>query len=149
MALGECDDLAVLTLPVKRAGSYGFGLAHLGPNTRWSNVRCEVVALTTIDRFAATMNLGRLDFIKAEIEGWEMHLVRGGLKTIARSRPVMMLEMTNEALARAGDDLASAYAAIAKLGYRPSKLRRDGRFERVDTPAPGDIWWAPIERDLV
>lgn len=117
MALGERDDIAVLTLPVKRTGSYGFGLAHLGPNTRWSNVRHEVIALTTIDRFADLMNLDRLDFIKADIEGWEMHLVRGGLTSIARFRPVMVLEMTNEALARAGDDLASAYAAIAKLGY--------------------------------
>ena len=78
-----------------------------------------------------------------------MHLVRGGLTSIARFRPVMMLEMTNEALARADDDLSLAYAAIAKLGYRPSKLVRDGRFARIDTPIPGDIWWTPIERELV
>jgi FkbM family methyltransferase len=149
MALGDSDDIAILTLPVKRVGSYGFGLAHLGANTRWSNVRLEVVAQTRIDRFVEVMHLDRLDFIKADIEGWEMHLVRGGLESIARFRPVMMVEMTNEALARGGDDLSSAYSAIEKLGYRPSKLRRDGGFERVENPLPGDIWWAPKERELV
>jgi hypothetical protein len=56
-----------------------------------------------------------------------------------------MMEMT-EALARAGDDLAAAYRALGELGYRPSVLGVDGRFQPVETPTVGDIWWLPQER---
>jgi FkbM family methyltransferase len=146
LALGEREGTAMLTLPVKRRGAYGFGLAHLGRDTRWHDVRREVVALTTIDRFAEMTDLRRLDFIKADIEGWEMHAVRGGLETIRRFRPAIMLEMTGAALARAGDDLAGAFRALEALGYRPALLGADGRFEAVAAPTEGDIWWLPQGR---
>jgi FkbM family methyltransferase len=145
LALGEREGTAMLTLPVKRRGAYGFGLAHLGQDARWREVRRDIVALTTIDRFAQLVELDRLDFIKADIEGWEMHAVRGGLDTIRRFRPVIMLEMT-EALTRAGDDLASAYRTLAELGYRPAMLAADGRLQPVERPCEGDIWWLPEGR---
>ncbi len=147
LALGEREGTAMLTLPVKRRGAYGFGLAHLGHDTRWRDARREIVALTTIDRFTAMTDLARLDFIKADIEGWEMHAVRGGLDTIRRFRPVIMMEMTVEALARAGDDLAAAYRSLAELGYRPAVLGADGRFLPVENPTVGDIWWLPKGRE--
>jgi FkbM family methyltransferase len=146
LALGEREGTAMLTLPVKRRGAYGFGLAHLGPDTRWRDVRREIVALTTIDRFAVLTGLARLDFIKADIEGWEMHLVRGGVETIRRFRPAIMLEMTRDALARAGDDLAAAFATLGELGYRPAMLGAGGGFEPLAAPSEGDIWWLPQER---
>jgi FkbM family methyltransferase len=146
LALGEREGTAMLTLPVKRRGAYGFGLAHLGHDTRWRDVRRDIVALTTIDRFAALTELNRLDFIKADIEGWEMHAVRGGLDTIRRFRPVIMLEMVETALARGGDSLAGAYRTLADLDYRPAMLGADGRLQPVDRPVEGDIWWLPEGR---
>jgi hypothetical protein len=109
-------------------------------------VRHDIVALTTIDRFAALTELNRLDFIKADIEGWEMHAVRGGLDTIRRFRPVIMLEMVETALARGGDSLAGAYRTLADLDYRPAMLGADGRLQPVDRPVEGDIWWLPEGR---
>jgi FkbM family methyltransferase len=146
LALGEREGTAMLTLPVKRRGAYGFGLAHLGHDTRFRDVRREIVALTTIDHFAALTDLRRLDFIKADIEGWEMHAMRGGAATIRRFRPAIMLEMTVEALARAGDDIAAAYRWLGELGYRPYVLGADGGFTAVERPIEGDIWWLPQER---
>jgi FkbM family methyltransferase len=148
LALGEREGTAMLTLPVKRSGAYGFGLAHLGRDTRWRDVRRDIVALTTIDRIAALTELNRLDFIKADVEGWEMHAVRGGLDTIRRFRPVIMLEMTEAALARAGDSLEAAYRALAGLDYRPAMLGADGRLHPVERPVEGDIWWLPPGRGL-
>ena len=79
LALGEREGTAMLTLPVKRRGAYGFGLAHLGHDTRWREVRRDIVALTTIDRFAALTELNRLDFIKADIEKWRKIVRQKGL----------------------------------------------------------------------
>jgi len=78
MALGSGSELGTLTLPVKSRGGLGFGLAHLGtPGNRWDTVAQEIVALTTLDAVVAALRLDRLDFIKADIEGWEVRLLHG------------------------------------------------------------------------
>jgi len=146
--LGAREGTDILTLPVKRPGSYGFGLAHFGPETRFATVEREVVAISTIDRVAELLELPRLDFIKADIEGWELQLVRGGARAIRRFRPVMLVELSAEALARAGDDLASAFAAIAELGYRPAVRNPAGALTPLREPRNGDIWWLPAESPL-
>ena len=146
LALGAREGTEILTLPVKRPGSYGFGLAHFGPETRFATAEREAVAVSTIDRMADLLDLARLDFIKADIEGWELQLVRGGEQTIRRLRPVMLLELNAQALARAGNDLETAFAAISKLGYRPSVIDLTGALTPVTEPRNGDIWWLPAER---
>jgi len=122
LALGEREGTAILTLPVKRRGAYGFGLAHLGGDTRWREVRREVVALTTIDRFAEMMDLHRLDFIKADIEGWELHMLRGARRTLERFKPALQLEISDEFLKRAGDSAAALSSFLLALGYAGSAL---------------------------
>jgi FkbM family methyltransferase len=149
IALGAREGLEILTLPIKRSGSYGFGLAHFGPNTRWKTVEREAVAVGTIDRLAETMELPRLDFIKADIEGWEMQVVRGGWRTIARFRPILLLEMNASALERAGDDLAAAYAAMGELGYVANVFDRAGSLQPAPAPRNGDIWWLPAGSALL
>src|SRR5579872_3478853 len=146
LALGAREGTEILTLPVKRPGSYGFGLAHFGPETRFATVERETVAVSTIDRMTELLGLTRLDFIKADIEGWELQLVRGGEQTIRRFRPAMLLELNAQALARAGDDLETAFAAINGLGYRPSVIDVTGASTPVAAPRTGDIWWLPAER---
>ena len=146
IGLGAREGTEILTLPVKRHGSYGFGLAHFGAETRFQTVEREVVAVTTIDRVVEALGLARLDFIKADIEGWEMQLVRGGVTALRRFRPVMFLELNAQSLARAGDEVAPAFAAIAELGYRPFMLTSTGELTPVTAPRNGDIWWFPDER---
>lgn len=143
MGLGEAPGLATMTLPVKRRGSYGFGLAHLGRHDRPGEVRLEAVALTTIDAVAAEIGLQRLDFIKADIEGWEMHLVRGGRETLRRFRPVLLLEMVESHLARGGDDIAGSWRTLGELGYRAYVLDEAMALRPLAAPAEGDVWWLP------
>src|SRR5262245_16953576 len=110
MALGAASGLTTLTMPVKGSGSLGFGLAHLGaPEDRWQAAARELVALTTLDAIVAALELDRIDFIKADIEGWELRLLSGGAATLRRFRPCLMLELAEEHLARAGDRLEDAF----------------------------------------
>jgi FkbM family methyltransferase len=149
LGLGAREGTEILTVPIKRPGSYGFGLSHFGPKTRWANVKREVVATTTIDRVVELLALPRLDFIKADVEGWELQLVRGGLHAIRRFRPVMLLELSAQQLERAGDDLATAFAVIAELGYHPAIRDPAGTLTAVTEPRTGDIWWLPAENALL
>jgi FkbM family methyltransferase len=147
IGLGAREGTDILTLPVKRPGSYGFGLAHFGAQTRFATVEREVVAVSTIDRMVEALDLARLDFIKADIEGWELQLVRGGAAAIRRFQPVILLELNAQALERAGDQLTAAFAEISELGYRPFVLAPMGEFTPVAEPRNGDIWWFPAARD--
>jgi FkbM family methyltransferase len=143
MGLGQAAGIGSLSLPVKRPGSFGFGLAHLGAaETRWSRVAVEPIALGTIDDFAAAQGIDRLDFIKADVEGWEAAMLRGGLATVKRLRPCLLLELTDGHLARAGDSLAGIWAMLHELGYRPFLPEAD-TLVAIDGAREGDIWWLP------
>jgi FkbM family methyltransferase len=147
LALGAAAGLARLQVPVKASGSYGFGLSHLGaPAERWRAVAQELVALSTIDAVAAALALDRLDFIKADIEGWELALLRGGEQTLRRFRPSLLIELSQPHLARAGDRLADAFAFLQELGYAAFELTRAGELAPVAAPHDGDFWFIPAER---
>ena len=94
MALGSEARLDTLTIPLKSSGSFGFGLSHLGkPSERWRAVAQEIVAATTVDSVVKTLDLDRLDFIKADIEGWELRLLHGAESTLDRFRPRLHSEI--------------------------------------------------------
>lgn len=146
MALGSGSGLGTLTLPVKGRGSFGFGLAHLGaPGDRWDEVAQELVALATLDALVAALGLDRVDCIKADVEGWELQVLRGARDTIQRFRPHLMLELTEEHLARAGDRLDDIFAFLEELGYAALELAPGGELVPVTTRHDGDFWFIPRE----
>jgi FkbM family methyltransferase len=116
---------ALLFVPLKPSG-IGFGLSHLGAAAAPRGGHCEPVRLTTLDQFAASERLERLDFLKADIEGWEIRMLRGGLATIARWRPALLLELNAAHLQRAGSGPGEAWDMLGALQYRAHKLAADG-----------------------
>jgi len=145
LALGSRAGAASLAMPVKSSGSYGFGLSHLGPADPARPVRSELVGIATLDEVTAVLGLDRLDFIKADIEGWELQLLRGGRATLARFKPAIFLEMNRAQFARAGDDLDAAWSFLTELGYRPHRAGTGGSLAPLEAPSEGDIWWLPPE----
>jgi FkbM family methyltransferase len=146
IALGAEARLDMLTIPLKHSGSFGFGLSHLGkPSRRWPAVTQEIVALATIDGMAETLGLDRLDFVKADIEGWELRLLHGAERSLERFRPRLLLELTGAALARAGDRLEDAFGFLAARGYRAFRLGPEASLAPVAVPRDGDFWFIPAE----
>jgi FkbM family methyltransferase len=144
MALGSEARLDTLTIPLKRSGSFGFGLSHLGkPSERWRAVAQEIVALTTIDDVVKTLDLDRLDFIKADIEGWELRMLHGAENTLRRFRPRLLLELSGAALARAGDRLDDAFAFMTARGYQALRLEPGASLAPVAECVDGDFWFIP------
>ena len=72
-------------------------------------------------------------------------MLRGGVQTLRRFRPVLMLELLGEHLARAGDRLDDAFAFLAALGYAAFELTPAGELVAIAAPHDGDIWF--ISRD--
>jgi FkbM family methyltransferase len=150
VALGADLGLAPLTMPIKASGASGFGLSHLGPpEAHWRAVAQELVAQATIDDIADALRLDRLDFIKADIEGWELQMLRGARAAVDRFRPRLMLELTSEHLARAGDRLDDVFEFLAAHRYRGFSMAPDRRLVSVAAPAEGDFWFLQAEDALI
>jgi FkbM family methyltransferase len=146
MAVGAAPGLAMMSLPIKHRGAFAFGLAHLGmASERWPAVAQELVPLTTIDAVVEILAPERLDFIKADIEGWELRLLHGAEQALRRFRPRLLIELSEEHLARAGDRLVDAFGFLAGLGYRSFERASGGALVPVVAPGDGDFWFIAAE----
>ncbi|MDZ4381133.1 MAG: FkbM family methyltransferase [Parvibaculum sp.] len=116
--LSDKPGAETLNVPLKRHGTLGFGLAHIGAELSGRDVVSQEIALTTLDLFADEARFPRLDFLKADIEGWEPHFLRGARATIARFRPSVMIEVSPRQLAQSGSGPEDVFSIFAPLGYR-------------------------------
>lgn len=74
---------------------------------------CEV-ELRRLDGLAF---IGEVSFIKIDVEGFELSVLRGGRECIARSRPLVVLERNDQALARAGVTWNELGGTLQTWGY--------------------------------
>jgi FkbM family methyltransferase len=145
-AIGAESGIAVLHTPIKRRGDMGYGLAHLGscPQEGPGERVAEPVAVTTLDALIAALQLSRVDFVKADIEGYEAALIAGARATLKRCRPPLLLEHDADHLARTGSSLDALWAELTSLGYRPHKLIQDELTSmEANEPMQGDVLWLP------
>ncbi|MFJ2990475.1 FkbM family methyltransferase [Collimonas sp. NPDC087041] len=84
--------------------SWNFGGASMKKD--WTQQKERVVA-TTLD----AQSLERLDFIKADVEGFELELISGARQTIERQRPVVYIEINTAEIRD------QAVAFFEPLGY--------------------------------
>jgi FkbM family methyltransferase len=132
-ALADAPGGADLVTPIKASGALGFGLAHLGAAAGRS-ARHDRVEVSTLDAFAAARGLARIDFIKADIQGSEIRLLRGGAEALARYRPAVLLEIAADDLQRSRSDAAEAWQRFDDLAYRA--FRWNPLADRPLWPAP-------------
>lgn len=117
LGLSDAPAEGVLHTPLKRRASLGFGIAHLGEKAADERAMDQSVRLTTLDAFVETRGLTRIDFIKADIEGWELRALKGAEASLRRFEPALFLEVDAGFLARAGDTPQALFSWLAALGY--------------------------------
>jgi len=62
--------------------------------------------------------LGKVNFIKWDLEGYEVKAINGAFYTISRCRPIMMIEVIPPQLERSGNTVNELYDLLAKLEYK-------------------------------
>lgn len=80
----------------------------------------ETVYTKKWDDFAKEHSLtGRVILMKIDVEGWESHVLSGGLDFFSRQdAPVLQIEFTEEASQSAGTSCRSLYRQLEALGYQ-------------------------------
>jgi hypothetical protein len=82
----------------------------------------------TLDEFAATRRLHRLDFVKADVQGAEPLFLKGGRKTLRQFKPDMCLEVSPEDLAGLGNTSQDLLYQLEEIGYSVFELTQSGRI---------------------
>lgn len=83
------------------------GSEFIGQEIDQSPERLRDVRCLTLD----SLNLGRLDFLKVDVEGMELDVLAGGRETIARHLPIMLVE-------RIKADTLALQTVLASYGYQ-------------------------------
>jgi FkbM family methyltransferase len=78
----------------------------------------EEISVVSLDEEVAEANLPPPDFIKIDIEGWEIHALEGARQTLARHRPALFLEMHGETIADKRNKVAAIVDFLWQAGYR-------------------------------
>ena len=118
--LGDVEGAATLNVPIKDSGSVGFGLSFVGDaNAVPRKVMTETVNIRHLDDVVIEHAIPRVDFIKLDIEGFELRMLVGARETLKRFGPALFVEVTEHSLARCGDSAQTLSAYLQSLGYAP------------------------------
>jgi FkbM family methyltransferase len=103
--------------------------------------RGQGAPITTIDGFCAAQALVP-DIIKIDIEGFELHALRGARQTLARQRPIVVAEMHPMNWPEIGVTAGQIEQFLSEMNYRPRPLE-----SQADPLAEyGHVVLEPIER---
>jgi FkbM family methyltransferase len=129
------DWLSVLPIALAAgSGSLDFYLATgLGSSTA---VRCDhvnvaqrtVVLKESLDRLLRDGTVsGAVRLVKIDIEGFEVEAIRGMVKLLRSSRPVMVVEVNDQMLNAQGESASNLFELLRSLDYKIEALEKPRR----------------------
>jgi FkbM family methyltransferase len=143
LALGAEAGSGVMSVPSGRylhvtGRSFLAGRATgLGPNVEFASHEEVPVTVDTMDALIERSGVTRLDFIKIDTEGGELHVLQGGERTIKEYRPSILVEIEARHTARYDYAPADLTGWLVERGYtmytwhrgwqETSQVTEDGR----------------------
>ncbi len=96
------------------------------------------VPITTLDAHAEAEGLDRIDFLKIDVEGFELGVIRGARGLLASRRvDRIMLEIGDVTCGNAGVDPCDLLTELESLGYALNEITPDGELADRVRAFPG------------
>ena len=92
----------------------------------------EAVTIQTLDRALSGLNKDRISLIKIDTDGHEVAILEGGKQTIARDRPMLIIEFTPKRIFELGHDLHGVLQWLTTLNYQTFDLNELGLSRPID-----------------
>ena len=102
---------------------------YIGDETNTGTSRCspqyikntqnyESIKSITVDDFVELNRINKIELIKIDVEGYEMKVLLGMRKSIAKYHPTLLVEINTKALAEHGDTPQELFNYFYKNGYK-------------------------------
>lgn len=147
VALGEHAESSILSVP-SRHGLPVHGRAYLtsgargrGANAEFRSSRDVQVEVVSLDGLAARGALGRVDFVKADVEGAELAILRGGAGLLDAWHPTLLLEIEDRHTVRYGHRARDVLGWLTARGYQAHRWQ-DGDWQPCER-------WSPEARNYL
>jgi len=141
-ALGDTTGDVVVTTDAQSAN-------YVLTNRTSSRAGEERVSVTTLDELLAGES--RIDLIKVDVEGLELHVLRGARETLAHHGPAVLLEIESRWTTRYGYQPEDVFAFMTEAGYvyQAVTARGSGRSTTVaaDLRLANNFLFTPISVD--
>ena len=72
----------------------------------------------TFDEYRESISPRRIDFIKLDVDGFEVEVLRGGKKTLKTHNPSICMELSPYVLQERGDSFAALFEILRERGYQ-------------------------------
>ncbi|MEJ7644332.1 MAG: FkbM family methyltransferase [Chryseolinea sp.] len=108
------------------------GLASIFQSSH-RNRLVQQIELKIFDDVIQDLKISRLDFMKIDVEGAELMVLRGARKTIEKYRPYVMLEVSEETYRAAGYSVSDVRSFFNSLGYSLNVITKEGGLAKAET----------------
>ncbi len=78
------------------------------------------VPVTSVDEFVSEHQIAHIDFIKIDVEGYELHVLEGAMKSIEKFKPRLIFEYSVKNMAAQGKKADETLDNLLKLNYQLS-----------------------------
>jgi FkbM family methyltransferase len=128
-ALGPRDETITMFLPGIDNGA--------GAASQFLDMGVEIeVPMRALDSYLQEGGIGRVGFIKADIEGGELNLLRGASRLLARDHPAILIEIVDIHCKRFGHTPKEVIGFLADLGYAGTWIDGTGALTTYDPARP-------------
>lgn len=142
IALSDKKDEINLVVPLKKGSSNreGLSLAYIS-HVQPEHAKIEKIQTITLDDFCQERHINRLNFIKCDVEGGELWVLKGARKSLEKFKPTLLFEVNDAFLRDKFETTAeSILNFIEDLGYKAMQYR-NGDFLEADKILKNDNYF--------
>jgi FkbM family methyltransferase len=124
LALGGQETIANLYV----VDEYNTGYNSLRPPNVPQPTSAVPVRVRTLDNWLADKGIGRVDFIKLDVEGAELSVLKGARECLSRRHPVLLVEVAQIRTSAWGYDAKEIGRFLENMGYECFEILDEGKL---------------------
>ena len=95
------------------------------------SISLDRIKFEKLDSYILRNGIDKLDLIKIDVDGYELKVLRGGIDTIEKHKPIMIVEF-GTTVERVGDRLEDLVELLSSQGYLFYSIRSNTRYDEKE-----------------
>ena len=105
----------------------------ISPVTEKFSIELGKIQLDTLDEQIEELKINKVNFLKIDVEGAELQVLKGALNTLKKHLPILLLEINKDACIAGGYLPEDILELLKPFNYSFSKIGLRGSLNKVDT----------------